>query len=491
MIYQIFPERFAIGKPLDIDRKLAQPAYQRSGFTRHARWEEEPTGGSDFFGGDLQGVIDHLDYLQDLGAEAVYLTPIFTAYSNHKYDTVDYDRVDAMFGDEQVLGALIDGLHQRGMQLILDAVFNHVGTEHAWFQAAKRGEKPYRDFFTFLADGRYLCWWGYDTLPELRIEHPLVARMLYRDRDSLLQRWLARGLDQWRFDAALDVGLDPVTDIRSAIADRFPQARLIGEVLSFGSAYCAGASRFHGVMNYWFRYATLGWLQGSVGTRAYLRALADYYQHYGHEAAVCSWNILSTHDTPRLRHELPEDAARRLALVLQFTLPGEPLVYYGEENGMDGGGDPQNRRTMRWDENTWDQTTRGFYKTLVGIRRSRRELRDGKLLLLGDYLDGDAVAFVRHTEAPNQEALIVVNKSKDRLKQRLLVPHTHFEPRLWFRNLLAPDQYLQFYMASFELDLPPQSAAIYVPDDGHILPSGSIMNDYAYFKPRILGANWP
>ena len=222
MIYQIFPERFAIGKPNDIQTKLAQPAYQRAGYTRHATWDEEPTGGSDFFGGDLRGVIDHLDYLQDLGAEAVYLTPIFTAYSNHKYDTVDYQSVDPMFGDEHVLGELIDGLHQRGMRLIMDAVLNHVGTEHSWFQAARRDEKPYRDFFTFLADGKYLCWWGYDTLPELRLEHPLLARLLYRDPDSILQRWLARGLDDWRFDAALDVGLGPVADIRDATLGALP-----------------------------------------------------------------------------------------------------------------------------------------------------------------------------------------------------------------------------------------------------------------------------
>ena len=491
MIYQIFPERFAIGKPNDTKTKLAQPAYQRDGFTRHARWDEEPTGGSDFFGGDLRGVIDHLDYVKDLGADAVYLTPIFTAYSNHKYDTVDFQSVDPMFGDEHVLGELIDALHRRGMQLILDAVFNHVGTEHPWFQAARRGEAPYREFFTFLADGKYLCWWGYDLLPELRIEHPLVARMLYRDPDSVLQRWLARGLDTWRFDAALDLGVGAAADIRSALAERFPRACLIGEVLSFGSEYCAGQDHFHGVMNYWFRYATLGWLQGTVSTRAYVSAISDYYNLYGHDAALRSWNILSTHDTPRLRNQLPDDAARKLALVLQFTLPGEPLVYYGEENGMEGGEDPLNRRTMRWEENDWDQTIRSFYKTLIGIRRSRRELREGRLLLLGEYLDGDAVAFIRHTDVPNQETLVVLNKSKQQLQQRLLVAHTYFEPRLWFRNLLSPDQHLQFYMASFELDLPPQSAAIYVPDDGHILPSGSREKNYAYFKPRILGANWP
>src|SRR5580658_4175720 len=125
MIYQIFPERFAIGKPNDSATKLALPAYQGPGFTRRG-WDELPQGGQDFFGGDLRGVIDHLDYIQDLGATALYLTPIFSAPSNHKYDTTDYDLIDPQFGDEKVLKELITELHRRGMKLILDAVLNHV-----------------------------------------------------------------------------------------------------------------------------------------------------------------------------------------------------------------------------------------------------------------------------------------------------------------------------------------------------------------------------
>ena len=158
---------------------------------------------------------------------------------------------------------------------------------------------------------------------------------------------------------------------------------------------------------------------------------------------------------------------------------------------MEGANDPENRRTMRWEEATWNKRIRAQYKKLIEIRRSRRELREGKLLLLDEYLDGDAVAFVRYTEVPNQETLVVVNKGKQRLQQRLLVPHSYFEPRLWFNNLLAPDQYVQVYMASLQLDLPPESAAIYVPDDGHLLPSGSKATNYAFFKPRILGGNRP
>jgi glycosidase len=254
MIYQIFPERFAIGKPNDLSSKLSQPCYQRSGYVRHARWEEQPTGGNDFFGGDLRGVIDRVGYIRDLGADTVYLTPICTAYSNHKYDTV---------------------------------------------------------------------------------------------------------------------------------------------------------------------------------------------------------------------------------------------VYYGEENGMDRGEDPQNRGTMAWAESDWDQVTRRFYQMLIAMRKSRRELIEGKLKMLDEYLEGDAVAFIRYTDVPNQEMLVVVNKSQNHLKQRLMVPHTHFEPKLWFKNLLDPDEHLQFYMGSFMLNLPPESAGIYVPDDGYLLPNGSNGRNYAYFKPRILGSNGP
>jgi glycosidase len=232
----------------------------------------------------------------------------------------------------------------------------------------------------------------------------------------------------------------------------------------------------------------LGWFDGSVRTRTFNRALSDYYTRYGHEGALRSWLVLSTHDTPRLRSVLPDDAERELALVLQFTLPGEPVVYYGEENGMRGGEDPDNCRPMRWDSAEWDEKTRAFYRKLTAIRGARRELREGRLLLLSDYVDegAEAVAYVRHTEAPNQEALIVVNRGTKPLQQRLMIPHTQFYPTLHLKNLLAPDdaaQRIEFRHASVRLDLPPRTAAIYVPDDSQ--------PNYAFFKPRILGGNWP
>lgn len=488
MIYQIFPERFAIGKPYDVATKLAQPAYQRPEYVRHLGWDEAPQGEKDFFGGDLRGILDHLDYIEELGTGAIYLTPIFTANTNHKYNTADFSIIDPMFGDETVLAELIEALHRRGMRLIMDAVFNHVGKDSDWFQRALGNERPYRDFFTFLPGDGYQCWWGFDDLAELRLEYPLLQKLLWGDANSVLQRWLALGLDEWRFDTALDLGLEAAAEIRRAIAERFPKARLTAEVMSFGAHYCAGDQHFHGVMNYWLRCAVLGWFDGTIKTRAFNRAIADYYARYGHEAALRSWNVLSTHDTPRLRSLLPDDADRELALVLQFTLPGEPVVYYGEENGMDGGADPDNRRPMMWNSSNWDERIRAFYRQIIGARAARRELREGRLLLLGDYLDEgiDAVAYIRHTEVSNQEALVIVNRGTMPLQQRLLLPHTEYYPTLYLKNLLAPDKIpdrIKCEQASVKLNLPPKTAAIYVPDDNQ--------RNYSFFKPRILGANWP
>ncbi len=488
MIYQIFPERFAIGAPNDARSKLAQPAYQRPGYLRHLTWDEAPQGEHDFFGGDLQGIVDHLDYVQDLGATAVYLTPVFTAHTNHKYNTADFSAIDPMFGDEHTLQALIDALHQRGMRLIMDAVFNHVGKDSDWFTRALRKERPFRDFFTFLPGGDYECWWGFDTLAELRLNNPLVQKLLWRAQDSVLQRWLGRGLDDWRFDTALDLGLEVAADIRRTITQRYPRARLIGEVMSFGADFCVGDRHFHGVMNYWFRSAVLGWFAGTVSTRALKVAIGDYYTRYGHDAALRSWNVLSTHDTPRLRSLLPDDTDRELALVLQFTLPGEPVVYYGEENGMQGAADPDNRRPMVWDEQSWDKGTRSIYRQLVAIRASRPELQAGRLIMLADYLDDatDAVAYIRHTDVPNQEALVVVNRGAHPLRQRVLLPHSHFYPTLGLKNLLpkggSSDQ-IQCEQASVVLDLPPRTAAIYVPDDKQ--------PNYSFFKSRVLDDHWP
>ncbi|AZN35083.1 alpha-amylase family glycosyl hydrolase [Iodobacter ciconiae] len=195
IIYQIFPERFAIGGGLSSGAKLAQAAYSNPDVVKQG-WDDTTLGqpwGMQFFGGDLDGIRDHLDYLGELGVTGVYLTPVFTAPSNHKYDAVDFFAIDPMFGGEPALLRLIEALHAKGMSLTLDAVLNHVSDSHPWFLAAKAGDAGKRDWFSFSDDGAYLCWQDYGLMPELNLSNPAVRDILYRKPDSLVQHWLAKG----------------------------------------------------------------------------------------------------------------------------------------------------------------------------------------------------------------------------------------------------------------------------------------------------------
>ena len=458
--YQIFPERFAIGRPHTSATKLKQPAYNDRAYSLR-RWDEmpeNPSRGKDFFGGDLQGIIDHIDYIQGLGVTALYLTPIFVAPSNHKYDTTDFFTIDPQFGGEKALKALIRELKRRKMRLILDAVFNHVSDTHPWNGKFTTGE----------------YWRGFKHMPELDLANRKLQDILFRKPDSVLQKYLAMGVDGWRFDVAVDVGLPVVHEIRAAVQRRFPEVVLLGEVMCFASEWCRD---FHGVMNYYFRDAVLGWLRGEVSTRQVSAATNDYFTGYGHAGAVRSWNMLSSHDTPRLRWTIRDPALRKLALVAQFTLPGVPFIYYGEEIGMDGGNDPDCRRPMIWDEKRWDKDTQAFYKKLIEIRQSHAALRRGALTML----EADALVFLRHTGKINETALVAINNSRQPYRQMVFTPHAHLYHALPMKNVLDPSQVVNMEAGNVRLEIPPRSAAIFVPDDTRI-------PGYKFFKPRNLSA---
>ena len=481
--YQIFPERFAIGKPHTSETKLKLPPYRDASYSLRP-WEdlpENPSRGKDFFGGDLGGISDRLDYIQDLGVTALYLTPVFIAPSNHKYDTTDFFTIDPQFGGEKAFRGLVKELKRRKMRLILDAVFNHVSDAHPWFRLARQGKKPYKDFFTFTAGGQYESWRGFEHMPELNLANRRLQDLLFRKKDSVLQKYLEMGIDGWRFDVAVDVGLGIVREMREAVEERFPDAVLLGEVMCYAGDWCNRNDVFHGVMNYYFRDAVLGWLRGEVSAKQMNHAAAEYFDGYSQAGAVRSWNMLSSHDTPRLRWTIHDAAQRRLAIIAQFTLPGVPFVYYGEEIGMDGGHDPDCRRPMIWDEKRWDRETLAFYKRLIEIRQSRAELRRGRLIVLGHKLDEDALVFLRYTDRPEEVALVAVNNSKQPLRRIVFTPYSHLYHALPMKNLLDPAEVVNMEAGNLRLDLPPRTAAIFVPDDTRL-------KNYKFFKPRNLAA---
>jgi glycosidase len=251
-----------------------------------------------------------------------------------------------------------------------------------------------------------------------------------------------------------------------------PDAVLLGEVMCFAGDWCRD---FTGVMNYYFRDALLNWMRYEISTRQMASAMKDYFTGYGLAGAVCSWNMLSSHDTPRLRWTLRDPVLRRLALVAQFTLPGVPFIYYGEEIGMDGGHDPDCRRPMIWDNRRWDLETLAHYKKLIEIRQSHAALRRGALTML----ESDALVFLRHTEKINETALVAINNTSNPLCQIVFTPHSHLYHALPMKNLLNPSQVVTMEAGNIKLDMPPRSAAIYVPDDTRLA-------NYKFFKVRNL-----
>jgi glycosidase len=478
IIYQIFPERFAIGGALASSEKLAQAAYVHPDVVKRD-WDDttlDQPWGMQFFGGDLDGIAEKLDYLLDLGVTGVYLTPVFTAPSNHKYDAVDFFSIDPMFGGEAALLRLIAALHAKGMSLTLDAVLNHVSDSHPWFLAAKAGDATKRDWFSFTDDGAYLCWQDYGLMPELNLSNPAVRDILYRQPDSLVQHWLAKGIDNWRFDVAQDVGIEVAQEMAAIVAQRFPKAGLLGELNGFSGSWFQAGGGFKGMMNYWYRTATLAWLAGEIDALQMNYALKDARASYGLSGLLCSWNMLSSHDTPRLLTTVGSVEKAQLAMIMQFTLPGIPLIYYGEEIGMEGGADPDCRRPMRWNQADWNHQQRQFIQDLIRIRQSNAALQYGDVLVLGDRLVANALIFLRYTDIPGEAALVIVNLASQPLMTKLLLPYSHWYDGVPLSDAFGVAPACRVLAGSVALNIPSQSAAIYLVSEPY--------QHYNFFKLR-------
>lgn len=488
IIYEIFPERFAIGQPYTSETKLALKSYDK--LYNHGRandyekrsWNElpvNPSDGKDFFGGDINGIIDHLDYLQELGITTLFLTPIFFAPSNHKYDTTDFFTVDEHFGGEKSLIKLIEELKKRGMYLFLDIAFNHISDIHPWFICAKYDVRPFRYFFKFNKNGNYECWYDFRQMPELNLLDENLQDILFRNNDSVLQKYLNMGVDGFRFDAATAVGLNIIRIIRKTLQEKYPHAVMIGEVTNFAGDWINEHEKYHGVMNYYFHSSLFSWLRGDISALQMNYAAEEYYRGYGKKGSIYSWNILSSHDTSRLRNMLSNEKQRQLAVIAQFTLPGVPFIYYGEEIGMEGGADPDCRRPMIWDENRWDKNTFNLYKKLIAIRKSHPELQFGDFVMLGHKLSANALIFLRYTDKINEVAIIVINNNKLPIIEKLFTPHSHLYHDLPLKDLLNNCPKLKMQGGNIDLNVPPYSAVILVPDDTQF-------KDYKFFKERNL-----
>jgi neopullulanase len=433
VFYQIFPDRFARSD------RVPKPAYLES-------WDSPPTTYG-FKGGDLLGIVEHLDYLESLGVTALYLNPIFQSAANHRYHTIDYYRVDPILGGNEALRELLDTAHARGIRVVLDGVFNHASRAFYQFNHTLENgaASPYLDWFHIdverLKAGRqliaypgpevkrrlaqegslqalgYLGWWNLPALPKFNTDTQAVRQFVL----DVARYWVDFGIDGWRLDVPGEI--DDVSfwqEFRQVIKTANPEAYIVGEIWSGADRWLQG-DQFDAVMNYPFSRACLGFfgaerldvsqhpggfdLQLMPATQ-FADTLDSMLAQYDWEVTQAQLNLLDSHDMARFLTDVGGDKERlKLAMLFQMTYPGAPCIYYGDEIGMEGANDPDCRRAFPWDEDRWDHDVMAWVRCAIRLRSDWSVLRRGRYQRLWAEDERGVLAFARQM---GEELLIVV-----------------------------------------------------------------------------------
>lgn len=444
IIYHIFVDRFNRADSVKTKRK----------YRLHESFSESPEVVSadgkyyadDFFGGNFNGIREKLDYLEELGVGIIYLSPIFKAYSNHRYDTGDYLKVDELLGTEDDFKRLLDAAHEKGMKVILDGVFNHSGADSLYFNkfgtydslgAYQSKSSPYYDWYYFKKfPDEYACWWGCDNVPDLNKSNKDYRALVF-GKNGVVEKWQKLGADGWRLDVVDELPIDFVNLLIKKIKSVNKDALVIGEVwedastkVSYGELrpYLLG-DQLDGTMNYPFMNAIIAYVRDG-DEKFFKDTVQSILENYPKETVYCLMNSLGTHDTVRiinalsdvrahgwskthkLGYKLPDSEYEKakkklyLASVLQFTLPGIPSIFYGDEAGLQGFDDPINRRPYPWGSE--DKEILAHYKKLGRIRRENRAVFSGGFNMRDE---NGLVAYER--ASGDDEILIAVNAGAD------------------------------------------------------------------------------
>ncbi|MBQ6630808.1 MAG: glycoside hydrolase family 13 protein, partial [Romboutsia sp.] len=371
------PNSFIYGNWYDI------PMYIKDKDGEIIRW--------DFYGGNLKGIIDKLPYLSKIGVTILYLNPIFESSSNHKYNTGDYKKIDPMFGDEEILKELIDKASKRGINIILDGVFSHTGADSKYFNkfgnydevgAYQSEDSKYRPWYNFEGSkDNYKCWWGVKDLPNVNELNESYMDYIIYDVDSVINKWTGMGIKGWRLDVADELPTKFIKELRKELKNNDSDSVLIGEVwedasnkISYGERrnYFVG-DQLDSVMAYPFRNNIVSFLKGQITSNQLRNKFMTLKENYPKESFKSNLNIISSHDITRIKTELNYDNEMvKLAVATQMTFEGIPYIYYGDEAGLSGGTDPDNRRTYPWKNEDEDMIE--FYKDSINTRKQYNAL---------------------------------------------------------------------------------------------------------------------
>ncbi|HJG97241.1 MAG TPA: glycoside hydrolase family 13 protein, partial [Romboutsia timonensis] len=434
IMYNIFVDRFNNGN------RNKKPSNPKKNSFIYSNWSDTPmyikdTNGEiirwDFHGGNLRGIIDKLPYLSKIGVSIIYLSPIFESSSNHKYTTGDYKTIDPMFGDEEILKELIEKAKKRGINIILDGVFSHTGADSKYFNkfgnydelgAYQSKDSKYSSWYTFNEfPDDYKCWWGIKDLPNVNeLDKNYMDYIIY-DEDSVINKWTSMGIKGWRLDVADELPTKFIKELRKELKKNDPQSILVGEVWEDASnkiSYNERRNYFVGdqldsVMGYPFRENIVSFLKGNITSRQLNNKFMTIKENYPKESFKANLNLISSHDVTRIKTELNYDEAKiRLAVATQMTFEGVPYIYYGDEAGLCGGTDPDNRKTYPWKNEDEDMIE--FYKESINTRKKYNVLTNGDTEFI-DTNDDDVFGYIRFNDN-NEKILILINRSLENKK---------------------------------------------------------------------------
>ena len=479
VLYHVFVDRFNNG-----NRNGKVDGIKKNSFL-YGNWDDDPMyikkqNGDiarwDFYGGNLKGIINKLGYLKKLGVTIIYLSPVFEAASNHKYDTGNYKKIDPMFGDEKTFKELIDKAAEKGISIVLDGVFSHVGEDSIYFNkynnydsvgAYQSEESPYRSWFNFGEDkDDYQAWWGIKALPNTNELEPLFMDYIIYDEDSVVNKWMKMGVKGWRLDVVDELPTKFVKELKKEVRKNDDESILIGEVWEDASNKISYSERrtyllgdqLDSVLGYPFRDNLVSFLNGEIASWQLNDFFMTIKENYPEEAFKSNLNLLSSHDIERVKTALKSDKELlKLAILTQMSFEGVPYIYYGDEAGLEGGKDPENRKTYPWKNE--DMEIMDFYRHCSQFRNRNKVLTYGNTYFIYTGND-DVFAYTRYDDE-YEGILVVLNRSENNQSVSLALKADSIEEITVKYSVVNNGEKIEAVDNKFDIDIDSKSYKVF------------------------------
>ncbi|MGC8964260.1 MAG: glycoside hydrolase family 13 protein [Brevinematia bacterium] len=447
IVYQIFPDLF----------------YKKG----------EDSTPKNYYGGNLQGIIEKLDYIKSWGFNVIYINPIFKSVSNHRYNVIDFYQVDPILGTIEDFKKLLDSAHSKGIRVILDIPFNHVSDKHPWFlDVLNNPSSKYRNYFIYDESG-FNKWRGSD-LVELNLSNEEVLNELITSENSVLKYWLSKGIDGIRLDCANDLGIEVSKIIVQVAHSINPDAVVMGEVFNYASQW---SYVLDSLQSYYLTGLLFSLIREEISLHSFSESFSFVLREYNYNTLLNSLNILSSHDTARVKDVIEGDInIYNILLAFQFTFPGVPVVLYGEEVGLSADSvlGESSRKVMIWDEAKWDKKVMELYRKYIALRNLRREIREGKFTNITPLCDYKIFAFLRYTEKKEEFSIVLINPTDKTFEGRIFIPYSFFHDALKVQDLFSGEEALS-EISSIKVKVKPYQVMVFVPNWKYI-------KGYSFYK---------